>query len=84
MYFPACCLGNQNIHWFLNPGQMPTPAIHKKLVLKVSYPNSQSTPIYSLYLLEGNWLHTLIWLRHNITQLISKSASSPCADLLTT
>ena len=91
IYFPACCLANQNVHRFLKSGHLTTTALSKQdfpnipmggLFLKVSYPNIQSTPIYSLYFLEVNEVHTLIWLRLNITQFISKSASSPCANLL--
>ena len=55
-----------------------------RIVPKVSYHNIQCTPIYSLYLLGVNGVHTSICLCRSITQLVSKLAFSSCVDLLTT
>ena len=33
MYFPDWWLANQNLHWLLKPGHLPTPALPKRLSL---------------------------------------------------
>ena len=76
MYVSDCWLENKNVHWLLNPGHLPTPALHKRLSLiflrrKFSHRSPIpifNTIIYTVCIVGGRWgAHSYLALPEDYT-----------------
>ena len=73
---PACWLANPDVHRFLNPGQLTTPALPKRIsviFLWTEFFQRYHIPIFNPLLkkfvfFEGDGAHTLICLHQKITR----------------